>query len=231
MKKTTLYTEIAYLMGLLLLALGTALTEAGDFGISMVVAPAYLLHLKLSETLPFFSFGLAEYALQAMVLLLMMLLIKKIRPIYFLSFITTVIYGLFLDGFMLMLGQLPSDTLAMRLTLYIPGVFLCCAGIALLFRTYLPPEAYELFVKVLSRKWHISLPVFKTAYDICSMVIAIILSFAFFGRIRGIGIASVACAFINGTLIKMFTGLFERIWTFRDRFPLRIKFEESEETL
>ena len=63
------------------------------------------------------------------------------------------------------------------------------------------------------------------------MVIAIILSFAFFGHIRGIGIASVACAFINGTLIKMFTGLFERIWTFRDRFPLRIKFEESEETL
>ena len=231
MKKPILYTEIAYLMGLLLLALGTALTEAGDFGISMVVAPAYLLHLKLSETLPFFSFGLAEYVLQTTVFLLMTLCVRKIRPVYFFSFVTTILYGLLLDLFILLLNPLCVDTMAMRLTVYIAGVLLGSAGIALLFRTYLPPATYELFVKVLSRKWHISLPVFKTAYDVCSMVIAIILSFAFFGRIRGIGIASVACAFINGTLIKMFTGLFERIWTFRDRFPLRIKFEESEETL
>lgn len=231
MKKPVLYSEIAYLLGLLLLSLGTALTEAGDFGISMVVAPAYLLHLKLSETLPFFTFGLAEYVLQAIVLLLLMLLLRKVRPIYLLTFVTTILYGLMLDLFMLLLKPLSVDTPAARLAAYIPGVLLGCAGISLLFRTYLPPAAYELFVKVLSRKWRISLPVFKTAFDISCLLIAIALSFVFFGRIRGIGFASVACAFVNGTLIKMFTGLFQRIWTFRDRFPLRLKFEESEETL
>ena len=231
MKKPTLYTEIAYLLGLLLLAFGTALTEAGDFGISMVVAPAYLLHLKLVETIPFFSFGLAEYVLQATVFLLMTLCIRKIRPVYFFSFVTTILYGLLLDLFMLLLNPLRVDTMAIRLTVYIAGVLLGSAGIALLFRTYLPPATYELFVKVLSRRWHIRLPVFKTAYDISSMIIAIILSFAFFGDIRGIGIASVICAFVNGTLIRMFTSFFERLWIFKDRFPLRTKFEESEETL
>ena len=64
MKKRLFYTEAAYAVGTLLLALGTALTAYGGFGISMVVAPAYLLHLKLVQLLPFFSFGVAEYALR-----------------------------------------------------------------------------------------------------------------------------------------------------------------------
>ena len=231
MKKRVCYTEIAYILGLLLLSLGTALTEAGDFGISMVVAPAYLLHLKLVETIPCFSFGLAEYVLQATVFLLMILCVRKIRPVYFFSFVTTLLYGLLLDVFILILKPLPVDTMTMRLIVYILGVLLGSAGIALLFRTYFPPATYELFVKVLSRHWHIRLPVFKTAYDISSMVIAILLSLAFFGSIRGIGIASVICAFVNGTLIRMFTSFFEHLWIFRDKFPLRAKFEESEETL
>ena len=38
MKKPVFYTEAAYFIGLFLLALGTALTAYGGFGISMVVA-------------------------------------------------------------------------------------------------------------------------------------------------------------------------------------------------
>ena len=59
-RKPILYTEAAYVLGMIILALGTALMERADFGMSMVVAPAYLLHMALSPTLPFFSFGMAE---------------------------------------------------------------------------------------------------------------------------------------------------------------------------
>ena len=69
MKKKIFYTEYAYVIGIVLLALSTALTVLADFGVSMVIAPAYLLHLKVSEYLPFFSFGMAEYTLQAVLLL------------------------------------------------------------------------------------------------------------------------------------------------------------------
>ena len=67
-EKRVIYSELAYFFGILVLALGTALMERADFGISMVVAPAYILHLKLSEYLPFFSFGVAEYVFQAVLL-------------------------------------------------------------------------------------------------------------------------------------------------------------------
>ena len=52
-------TELAYILGILTLALGTALMERADFGVSMVVAPAYLLHLKVSQFYLFFTFGTA----------------------------------------------------------------------------------------------------------------------------------------------------------------------------
>ena len=65
MKKRIFYTEAAYLLGIALLALGMALMERGGFGISIVVAPAYVLHLATS-----LSFGVAEYILQGAILLL-----------------------------------------------------------------------------------------------------------------------------------------------------------------
>ena len=40
--KRTFYTETAYAIGIVALALGTALMEKADYGMSMVVAPAYL---------------------------------------------------------------------------------------------------------------------------------------------------------------------------------------------
>ena len=79
MKKTVFYTELAFFIGLALLAFGTSLTAYGDVGISMVVAPAYVLHLYISQFLPWFSFGVAEYVLQAVVLLVLILVLRKAK--------------------------------------------------------------------------------------------------------------------------------------------------------
>ena len=47
--KKTFYTEMAYVIGIITLALRTAFMEKADFGMSMVVAPAYLTYLKVSQ--------------------------------------------------------------------------------------------------------------------------------------------------------------------------------------
>lgn len=41
-------TELAYVLGIVLVAWGVVLMEKADFGVSMVVAPAYLLYRWLS---------------------------------------------------------------------------------------------------------------------------------------------------------------------------------------
>ena len=168
MKKRVFYTELAYVLGIIILAFGTALMERADFGISMVVAPAYLLHLKISQVLPFFSFGMAEYTLQAVILIIMIIILRKFKISYLFSFVTAVLYGLALDGAMMALALLSIEHFAVRLVTYIAGMVICAISISLFFHTYISPEAYELFVKEVSAKFGISINKFKTAYDCVS---------------------------------------------------------------
>ena len=50
-----------------------------------------------------------------------------------------------------------------------------------MFHTYVTPEVYELIVKEVSRKRQWNINRVKTAYDIASVALGIILSFSFFG--------------------------------------------------
>ena len=229
MKKRVFYTEVAYVVGLVILALGTALLVYGGFGTAIVVAPAYILHLKLSQTWSFFSFGMAEYVIQAVILAALLILFRSRKWTWLLSFVTTVLYGLILDGGSLLTNLLPQS-LPLQIVLYIVGIFMCTLGIALLFSTYFTPAAYELLVKVLSRRFGWKLHIVKTAYDCFSCLVAVGLSFLLFRRLEGIGVGSVVCALCYGMLIRLHTKLLERVWVFEDKLPLRRYFEESEET-
>lgn len=74
--KRTFSTELAYVFGIVFVARGVVLMEKADFGVSMVVAPAYLLYRWLSPVWSFVTFGMAEYRLQAVLLLAMCLLLR-----------------------------------------------------------------------------------------------------------------------------------------------------------
>lgn len=223
MKKPVFFTEAAYILGLIILAAGTALMERADFGMSMVVAPAYLLHLKLSQTLPFFSFGMAEYTLQAFLLILLAVVTRRGRAAYLFSFVTAVIYGFLLDGALALLPSAPN-----RPVCYVLGLLLCALGVSLLFHAYLPPEAYELFVKEISAKWGFSIPRTKTVYDCVSCAVAVILSFLFFGfgHFEGVRWGTILCALVNGWIIGRCTALLERLFRFEDALPLRRRFSD-----
>ena len=223
MQKKIFYTEWAYVLGLWILALGTALMERANFGVSMVVAPAYLLHLKISESLPFFTFGMAEYTLQAVILIFMMIALRRVKLSYFLSFVTAVIYGFMLDGTMAAIALIPWSGMIASVCFYIVGMLFCSIGVSLLFHTYFSPEAYELFVKEISGKFHLDIHKCKTVYDCVSCGIGIVLSFAFFGlwQFEGVKWGTILCALINGSIIHLCTKCLERIWTFEDRFPLK----------
>ena len=228
-KKILFFTEIAYIVGLLLLAAGTALMTYGGLGMSMVVAPAYLLHLYLSKFLPFFSFGVAEYVLQAIILLAMMLVLRKVKLAYFLAFAVAVYYGFTLDGMIYLTALLP-DSAVIKIIAYVLGACVSCGALAMLFCSYLPPAAYELFVKEIAQRFHQPIFKVKTAYDFISLAIAVILSLIFFGSIKGVGIGTAVCALVFGSIIRLFQKLYEKIFRFEDRFPWRTYFEEREKT-
>ena len=105
--KRTFSTELAYVFGIVFVAWGVVLMEKADVGVSMVVAPAYLLYRWLSPAWSFVTFGMAEYCLQAVLLLAMCLLLRRFRVSYLFSFVTAVVYGFVLDAFLLLGAMLP----------------------------------------------------------------------------------------------------------------------------
>ncbi len=219
MKKRAFYTEIAYLAGLVTIAAGVALMEKADFGVSMVVAPAYLIYLKLSETFSFFTFGMAEYLLQAVLIAVMSLILRKFKLSYLASFITAVVYGFILDGFMALAAFIPGELIPVRAVCYIAGMLLCAVGVSFMFHTYIPPEAYELFVSEVSRRFNIKISRFKTAYDVTSCAIAVVMSFCFFGfgHFEGVKAGTVICALVNGFIIGRCTVFLEKHFDFVDK--------------
>ena len=222
--KKTFYTEAAYLLGLVTLALGTVMMEAADFGVSMVVAPAYVVYLKLSQVWSFFSFGMAEYLLQFTLLVLLTAVLRRFRPSYLFSFCTALLYGAVLDGFMLLFGLLPADSIAVRLALYLLGMVVCGLGVSMLFHTYISPEAYELFVKEIAARYGFDIHKTKTTYDCVSCAVAIALSLLFFGRFEGVKLGTILCALVNGRIIGQCTRFLEARWAFRDSTALRTYF-------
>ena len=229
--KRSFPTELSYLFGIVAIALGTALAEKADFGLSMIVAPAYILHLKISEFLPFFSFGMAEYSLQAVILILLGIMMKGFRISYLFSFITAVVYGFVLDGFIALVSFVPADSVVIRLVFYAVGMLTSSLGVSFMFHTYLAPEAYELFVKEGARRFSVDINKFKTGYDSVSCLVAIILSFTFFGfgHFEGVKLGTVFCALFNGSVIGMMSRYLDDKFEFVDKLPYRSAFTSSEE--
>ena len=89
MKKKPLFsTELCWLLGMLLLALGAQLQVLADFGVSTIVAIPYLLSVKLEPICSFFTFGMSQYVFQTVLLIAMMLITQSAKGKAFLSRIT-----------------------------------------------------------------------------------------------------------------------------------------------
>lgn len=225
--KRTFYTEMAYIVGIVTLAFGTALMERADFGMSMVVAPAYLIYLKISDYLNWFSFGMAEYCFQAFLIIVLAIILRGFKRKYMFSFITAFIYGNVLDVIMRTVALVSANGIMPRVGFYVIGLVVCAVGVSLLFHTYISPEAYELFVKEISSRFGFDINKTKTIYDCCSCFIAIIMSFLFMGflHFEGVKAGTILCASINGWVIGQCSRLFEKYFDFKDAFDFRKYFD------
>ena len=77
MKQIKKSSEILWLLGILFVALGVAICDKANLGVSMIAAPAFIISEALSPISTFFSVGASEYLIQGLLLLLMCAIIRK----------------------------------------------------------------------------------------------------------------------------------------------------------
>ena len=220
-RKIRIPSEAAYLPTIILIAFSVALTAAADLGVSMIVAPAYILSLKFG----FLTFGLAEYIVQGLLFVVFCIIMKKVKLVYFTSFITGLIYGFILDMWRKFVPFLNPEAIApgsqpmwLRIIFLVVGMTLTSLAVALFFKIYIYPQVYDFFVKGLIEIKKIPTRRIKTGFDMCCLGVALILSFALFGKLNGIGWGTAVMTLFNGTLIALFEKLLDRFFIFEPKF-------------
>ncbi len=220
--KLRLPGEAVYVIATVTLALSVAMITSTDFGVSMIVAPAYLLHLKLG----FLSFGQAEYVVQALIFIIFCAVMRGFKIRWLFSFFTGVFYGAVLDLFRAVIpcfnpSVTPPGSLSMpvRVVCFAVGMLLTSFSVSLFFKTYFYPQTYDFFVKGISARFGLNRVKVKTAFDISCLAVAAALTFIFFGKIRGIGVGTVIMAAINGTVIGLFGKLEDEFLDVKPLFP------------
>lgn len=213
MKKIKISDKWIYIAGAVTLSLATAMLSAADFGLSVIVSPAYLISLRI----PFLTFGQAEYIIQGTLFIIFCIFMKQVRFLYFGSFLSGVIYGFLLDMWRILIphfnpeihapGSLP---MYLRVIYFVIGFFINGFAATLYFKNKYYPQVYEFFVKGISEKYHLSLSKFKLRFDLSFLLLTIVLSLILFHRLTGIGAGTLIMACCNGPLIGVYSRWFDR---------------------
>lgn len=222
MKKLTLHSEIIYILATLILSFSSAMQTAADLGISMIIAPAYVVSQKLN----FLTFGQSEYLVQGMVFIAFCVLMKGFKPVYLASFATALFYGAALDMWRTVIPAFNQNITApgsmpmpVRIAMLCSGMIITAVAIALFFHTYLYPQVYDFFVREVSKRYKKDRTKFKIAFDTACLVTATALSLLFFGKLVGVGIGTLIMTLVNGRLIGFFDKLIDKYCTVKPLFP------------
>ncbi len=218
MKKPIVHSEPLYIFATVLLAFAVATVTAADFGVSMVVAPAYVLSLYVD----FLSFGQAEYVVQGVLFIAFCLLMRKFRVSYLFAFASCLLYGLVLDLWRLIpIFVTPAETLGIwwRIAFFVVGELLTALSVAMFFKSYLPPQVNDYFVMGVSERYNIKRSFFKFCFDVGCLIVALVTSLCFFGGIRGVGVGTVIITAVNGFLIGAFSKALDALFEVKPLFP------------
>ena len=213
-KKRVVLAELLLICGLFLISFSITLMVHANLGISVASSVPFVISLRFT----FLTFGTWSYIVQGFLVLLLILIVRKIKWHYFLSFLVSVAFGLLVDFFTEPIARIPADSLISRSLLFAGGLALLSLGIALFVFSQLPLLPYDLFVKELAIHKGISFRKCKTLFDLSCLTTSSLFLLFFVHRLAGIGIGSLFAALLNGTLAGFWLHLFSRRWIVRSIF-------------
>jgi uncharacterized membrane protein YczE len=213
-KKPVVYAEILFACGLILISFGITLMVHADLGISVASSVPYVISLRFTAL----TFGTWSYLVQGFLVLLLVVIIRRVKWHYLLSFLVSVAFGVLVDLFFLLTSGLSGLAWQQRVPLFAGGLLLLTMGIALFVSSRLPLLPYDLFVNELAIHRRISFRKCKTLFDLSCLLTSALFLFFFVRRLTGIGIGSLISALLNGTLAGYWLGLLSRHITIRSAF-------------
>ena len=220
-KKITKLGELSWFVGNILCAIGNCLVSKSAFGLSAIIAPAFIMNRKIG----FLSVGVCEYIFQGLLLLLCCVLIGKFKAKFIATICNILFYGACFDIVNALLSPLQPNTIFARIIVAALGMTIIGFAVALMLRTYIPPSAYEIFVGEVAIAKKIDMNKMKLIFDVSMLVITIVMMFALLGGyyIDILGPLTIIAAFMNSVLIGFFGKIIDKYCDFSPAVPALYK--------
>lgn len=217
MKKITKLGEASWVVGNILCAIGNCLVSKSAFGLAPIIAPAFVMNRSIG----FLTVGTCEYILQGILLALCCIIIGKFKGKFIATICNILFYGAAFDLVNALLSPIVPTTIVARIVAAAVGSLITCFAIALMLRTYIPPSAYEIFVKEIAEAKGIDLAKMKLIFDGSMLFITVVLMFTLLGGfyIDILGPLTVISAFLNSVLIGLFGKVLDKYCDFSPAAP------------
>lgn len=206
-KKELLKRYTLFILCLFFIGLGIALAKHSDLGISPISSVANVLSLKWS----FLTLGNWLTVMNCVFIFLQIVILRQKFQLYqLLQLPLSFVFGYFTDFGLWIVKALPNDFYPFQLLLQLLGVAVLGFGIALGVIANVMLNSPEAFVKAVSDTTKKEFGFLKVALDVTMVVIAIVFSLIFFGKIEGIREGTVITALLVGLCVKFFRGLLSK---------------------
>lgn len=235
-KKIPKMSEIMWVLGTVLVALGVSICKKADLGVSMIAAPPFIIYEAIAGYWSGFSVGMVEYLMQGFLLVILCLVIRRFDWRFLLAFVVAIIYGMVLDLWLFILKDVTFSALWLRWVMLFVGDIITATGVACYFRTYFPLQVYELFVAELSGRYHFNISKTKWFYDLSSLALSLVLALTLFGdattfewktiylsSYHSIGLGTIVTTFINAPILAVAGKLLDKCFVYT---PLSPKLEK-----
>ena len=179
------------------------------FGISTVSSVPY----TLSRLVPALSLGTWNYLFQSALVVSLMVVRRRFVPLYLLSFVVGIVFGVTMDLHQAWVQLLPQ-TLPLRVVYLAVSLVGMAFGISLSNHCKLPIIPTDLFPRELTLIFHLPYRAVKTTFDLLCFLFTAGLSLLFFRDLEGLGAGTVLSALLIGSIVAKFDCLLDRRFRF-----------------
>lgn len=204
--------ELALLAALVLNSFAVTMIIKSSFGLSVVSGVPYVLSLAF----PALSMGIWNTTVQCAWMLVLMVVLRRFRPGYVLSFGLALLFGLLLDGWARVAAPLP-DAFVWRLVYFAASYVAMACGIALLMRCGLPILPFDTVPREFVTVKGLSVKQARTGFDLINLVLMLALGLIFLGYPAGIGLGTVFNALLMGTGAGLVADVLDRFFIIEPR--------------
>ncbi|MDO5755140.1 MAG: DUF6198 family protein [Tissierellia bacterium] len=189
-----------FLMGIIINAFGIAMITQADMGTSPISSTAYVLSLEYPLSLGAFTFLLNSIFIFIQILILR----RDFPPIQLLQIIVNIIFSIGIDGAMSLVSRISSNTPLTQWLMLLIGSAVLGFGIAIEVAPRVLMVPGEGLVQAITVKYNRNFGRMKIVFDSLLVLVALILSFYFFGEIKGLGIGTVVSAVLVGRFVSLY---------------------------